>query len=975
MSLFGGAIKKQAKSPSQQQVPLMGYLAQSSCQGAVIALVYGQQRIPGNLIWAANFQAIPHYTSSSGSSSGGKGGAPSGGSAPQVSYTYQMDVMIGICLGPVNGVPNAYMGATVGPTAAWFDQINLGTRPATPWGYLSTNFPAQALAYAGLVVAMKAGMYLGDSGQLPNFNFEVAGLKQYNPAAGVLDANPADIIYDFLTNPNYGCGWDPSLLGDLTQFSNYCLANGILLSPQMTTQQAAADFLNYVAQLANSEIVWSGGQLTVVPYGDTPATGSPPATTTWTGTIPGAPYQISVPGWLEDFDVWRGIDGVFFLNVPEDPQEGQYSVVNGLYTFNAADAGTSPINIVYGARNAALPAITFTPNLTPEYSLGPDDFLADKGKPPVTGARTAISDAYNWFQMEYYDRTNNYNPTIADAKDLTAIDQYGPRIQTSVEAHAITNRTLAQFIGQAMLQKSLYIRNTYSFKLDGRYFLLDPMDWVELNIPKFGFSGTESKLCRIISIEEADDGSFDFLVEEWPEAVGTPAIHTLQPCGGLQLDWNADPGASAPPIIFEAPALLTQKGYEVWLAVCGGAAWGGAQVWASFDGTSYKQVGQISNPARMGVLAAQLAAGSDPDTADACQVDLRESQGVLFSGTQQDADLMATACFVDGEIISYETATLTAPNQYTLGTYLRRGAYLTPITAHAQNSAFCRLDQAVFKIPFDPSQIGQTLYVKFLSYNLWNGALQSLDAVEPYTFYLSGAAMTVGLPPITNLAAFYQSGQMSLTWDQAVDPLAAYRLMDYEVRKGTAWGTAEIVARTSIPSCPCFGDGTYWVAAHYNGFYGAASSLAVTNSSIIGTILASYDDYANGWPGTMSGGVFKDGAGDLEITGAGPGYYTIAAADVVNLGSAKLVTVAANYLFESVLPTSNVGSWTDWDSIPDVDGLAAGQADVKVQIQVSTDGATWGAWQDLRPGQYYAWKINLRLLFTVYQGRGHPGGL
>lgn len=201
MSLFGGAIKKQAKSPSQQQVPLMGYLAQSSCQGAVIALVYGQQRIPGNLIWAANFQAIPHYTSSSGSSSGGKGGAPSGGSAPQVSYTYQMDVMIGICLGPVNGVPNAYMGATVGPTAAWFDQINLGTRPATPWGYLSTNFPAQALAYAGLVVAMKAGMYLGDSGQLPNFNFEVAGLKQYNPAAGVLDANPTDIIYDFSPTP------------------------------------------------------------------------------------------------------------------------------------------------------------------------------------------------------------------------------------------------------------------------------------------------------------------------------------------------------------------------------------------------------------------------------------------------------------------------------------------------------------------------------------------------------------------------------------------------------------------------------------------------------------------------------------------------------------------------------------------------------------------------------------------------------
>ena len=58
--------------------------------------------------------------------------------------------------------------------------------------------------------------------------------------------------------------------------------------------------------------------------------------------------------------------------------------------------------------------------------------------------------------------------------------------------------------------------------------------------------------------------------------------------------------------------------------------------------------------------------------------------------------------------------------------------------------------------------------------------------------------------------------------------------------------------------------------------------------------------------------------------------------------------------------------------VADVDGLAAGHADVKVDTEVSTDGATWGAWQDLRSGQYYAWKINLRLLFTVYQAGVTP---
>jgi hypothetical protein len=893
MSLFGGSKKTSGlpSSPAQQQVPLMGYQVQSSCQGATIAIVYGQQRIPGNIIWAAGFQAIPHYTTTTNSTpSGGKGGGGGGSkttTTTEVSYTYAMDIMIGICKGPIAGVSTVYIDSTPYSPASWFSQIMLGASPASPWGYLSTRYPSKALAYSGLAVACAAGIDLGSGAQLPNFNFEVQGLKQFNPGAGIIDALPSDIIHDFLTNPNYGCGWASGLIGDLTQFANYCKANNIFLSPQLTSQEAAAQFLEYVCQLSNSEIVWSGGVLNVVPYGDTAATG------------------------------------------------------NG---------------------------VTFTPNMSPEYNLGPDDFISEKGNPPVTASRTAISDAYNWFQLEIFDRSNNYNTAIIDIKDMCAVDLYGPRIQTSTETHAICSASLAQFIGQTMLQKCLYIRNTYKFKLDGRYLLLDPMDWVSLTIPHLGISGA---MCRVVSIEEGDDGTLSFEVEEWPEATGTPALHTMQPSGGLALDLNVAPGNVNPPTIFEAPALLTQNGYEVWLAACGGPNWGGAEVWTSFDGTTYKRLGLVINPARIGILEAQFNSGSDPDTVNSCQVDLTQSLGVLFSGTQADADLLATAFWVDGEIISYQTATLTAANKYTLGDYLRRGAYLTPITGHAANSPVVRLDQAIFKIPYDPTHIGQTVYIKLLSYNLWHGAIQSLSDVDPFTFYLSGAGMTQGLPGITNLSSFYQSNQMSLVWDKADDPLASYRFMDYEVRKGTAWGTAEIVARTDTPNCPCYGDGTYWVAAHYKGWYGVTSSITVTNSSIIGTVLASGDEYAAGWLGAMTGGVFKTGA-NLEISGGGSGTYTIPAGSLVDLGSCKLVTVAANYLFESVLPTPNIDDWTDFDSIPDMDGLAAGQADVKVQIRISQDGSTWGNWQDLKPGQYYAWGINLRLALTVYQAGVTP---
>ena len=68
----------------------------------------------------------------------------------------------------------------------------------------------------------------------------------------------------------------------------------------------------------------------------------------------------------------------------------------------------------------------------------------------------------------------------------------------------------------------------------------------------------------------------------------------------------------------------------------------------------------------------------------------------MLSGTQADADNLVTLCYVDGELISYRTATLTAAYQYDL-TYLRRGVYGTAINAHSAGSNFARFG------PSDPS--------------------------------------------------------------------------------------------------------------------------------------------------------------------------------------------------------------------------------------------------------------------------------
>src|SRR5947207_6135468 len=149
------------------------------------------------------------------------------------------------------------------------------------------------------------------------------------------------------------------------------------------------------------------------------------------------------------------------------------------------------------------------------------------------------------------------------------------------------------------------------------------------------------------------------------------------------------PGDTNAPIIFEPPAGLSGGDLEVWLIASGGVNWGGCQVWVSSDGSTYALAGTIYRGARQGTLTATLPSHADPDTTDTLAVDLTESQGQLLSGTQADADNLVTLCHCDGALLSYEPATLTAAYQYDL-TYLRRGAYATPIGSHSSGANFAR---------------------------------------------------------------------------------------------------------------------------------------------------------------------------------------------------------------------------------------------------------------------------------------------
>ncbi len=512
--------------------------------------------------------------------------------------------------------------------------------------------------------------------------------------------------------------------------------------------------------------------------------------------------------------------------------------------------------VPYGDVTANGNGKTYTPPSSPLYDLTDDDFMPQSGQDPVMLTRKRQSDAINSIKMEFSDSSNNYNTGTVEFKDQTSIDLYGLRQDTSNNSHLYTNATAAQ----ASVQLQGYrqqIRNIYQFTLDQRYILLDPMDIVSLTDSYLGLS---RQWVRILTIDEQDDYSLVFTAEEYLQGTGSPATNNFSVGGGYSTNYNADPGNANPLCIFEPPAQITDTGLEVWVSISGGDNWGGCEVWISNDNTTYAIAGRQNGESRQGTLITDLPIGSDPDITDTLEIDLSLSRSELISGTQADADNNNTLCYVDGELISYETATLIDSYQYGL-TYLRRGQYGTTIANHNSGSNFARLDQQIFKYPYDKSRIGQTIYIKILSFNLYGGGQQSLADVGYTAHIITGPPVP---PDVTGFVAAQNGSAVAFSWHSIQDVF----LKGFDIRFGVSGETnfnsmtqlTEAAAGTEMTNARVpAGIWTFGIKARDQADQ-LSANMATFNLTIVetGSLIASIDEAAAGWPGTVSGFVKHD---------------------------------------------------------------------------------------------------------------------
>jgi hypothetical protein len=723
---------------------------QTSTSILPIPIVWGQNRVAPNLIWYANFQA---HAGGGGKGVGGKGGSLGGGAVAGSDYTYTADIMLALCEGPIDGIGLIWNNLAIYALAELGLGSYNGTTPQATWTYLAAYYPDNALAYQGTAYAWGAGYNLGDSASIGNLNFELFGILSGSGVNGI-DADPAEVIQDFLTNAQYGVGFNPASIDSGSLFTNadsmqaYCRAMGYAFSPALVSQEQGSSILTRWLQLFSVAAVWSGGLLKFIPYADTAISQGTETTIAEQLSIPTPipastgvtlPAEVTVSAassFVSDGGVVYASSGVALTFIGESIPSiaGEYGmVIAGTYIFGPEDEG-KPVVITYTSSAAS----SFTPNLTPAYNLTDLDFVDEKGnKDPLQVERVDVFSLPTIQRIEVLSRGNQYSATPVEARDQSQIEIFGPRVGTIIQAHEICDEfVMGPLIAQTILQRELYVRTKFTFKLSWEYCLLDPMDIVTITDGNLGLSDYP---VRIIEIEEDDKGLLSFTCEELVSGISTPQYYpSASPSGAYQANWGTPAVPVNTPLIVSPPSSLTGGVNQVWVGASGinsggGQQWGGANVYVSIDDVTYSQVAVLTGPMRQGFLTASLAAAAGWDSVDSLSVDLSESGGTLAGTSQAAAQQGATLSLVDTEFLAYETATLVSGNAYNL-TGLARGLGGSQATAHSSGAPFSRIDGAVVRYTLPANFAGQTLYFKLQSFNVFGGGAEDLSTCAVYTF-------------------------------------------------------------------------------------------------------------------------------------------------------------------------------------------------------------------------------------------------
>ena len=226
--------------------------------GTAVPEIYGTTRIGGNIIYYDDFTAHEHKETHRA----GKGG----GKQTNITYTYSVATIIGLCEGQIAGIGRIWKDKEVYNYPSEEVGLSLfdGASTQAPWSYVAQHHPDKSLPYNGL--AYVAGVIdLGDSAAMPTYNFEVKG-KLLSTGDGV-DVNPADYIRALLDR----VGLSDVAIENFDEYRKYCKEADLLIStPADADESAVRDIVKEITGLTNAHIFWSNDRYKIVITEDRP---------------------------------------------------------------------------------------------------------------------------------------------------------------------------------------------------------------------------------------------------------------------------------------------------------------------------------------------------------------------------------------------------------------------------------------------------------------------------------------------------------------------------------------------------------------------------------------------------------------------------------------------------------------------------------------------------------------------------------
>jgi hypothetical protein len=164
-------------------------------------------------------------THTSGGGSGGLKTAKTAG-ANSSTTTFSASYIVGFCQGIITNTGDFWWDKSIADGIPAISTSNLGAdgQPGDP--YWESAHPDKFLNYSGTVNLTLDNGNLGKASTLPNLSVEIIGILA-NSGVNSSDADPSQIIVDFLTIPRYGAGFPPENLASLDALRAYCRAAGI----------------------------------------------------------------------------------------------------------------------------------------------------------------------------------------------------------------------------------------------------------------------------------------------------------------------------------------------------------------------------------------------------------------------------------------------------------------------------------------------------------------------------------------------------------------------------------------------------------------------------------------------------------------------------------------------------------------------------------------------------------------------------